>query len=64
VAVYDEPAKDLTAVSFKLIWVVPFPPFSISIETPAVVPAKLIGPEEFSVIKIPYNVIDPDPVHL
>jgi len=42
------PANERTAASFKEIVDVPEPPFSRAIDCPAVVPPRLIGPEEFN----------------
>jgi hypothetical protein len=44
------PAKFLTAVSLRDIVDVPDPPFSKAMDWPAVVPPKLIGPDEFNAI--------------
>jgi len=50
VFVAGTPANDLTAASFKEIVAVPGPPFSKAIDSPAVVPPKLIAPDGLSAI--------------
>jgi hypothetical protein len=50
IAPLGTPANVRTLVSFKLIWVVPLPPSSISMDCPAVVPPRLIGPDPLSAI--------------
>jgi hypothetical protein len=46
IAPEETPANERTAASFSDIVDVPEPPFSSAIDWPAVVPPRLIGPEE------------------